>query len=112
MDIKATQLKNNTQIKETASSSVRTPAKVTEEGKSFVDAMADLPKIDTENSVVQKNVTEIDTNKNVENNSKSFEFVSKNEKEFNCNVDQNKKLMVIKLFLFMLLAGLMLEYML
>ena len=93
MDIKATQLKNNTQIKETASSSVRTPAKVTEEGKSFVDAMADLPKIDTENSVVQKNVTEIDTNKNVENNSKSFEFVSKNEKEFNCNVDQNKKLM-------------------
>ena len=96
MDIKATQLKNNTQIKETASSSVRTPAKVTEEGKSFVDAMADLPKIDTENSVVQKNVTEIDTNKNVENNSKNFEFVSKNEKEFNCNVDQNKKLMTVQ----------------
>ena len=93
MDIKATQLKNNTQIKETTSSSVRTPAKVTEEGKSFVDAMADLPKIDTENSVVQKNATDIDTKKNVENDSKTFEFVSKNEKEFNFSVEQNKELM-------------------
>jgi len=75
MDIKATQLKN-TQMSETNTSTVRTPAKMTEEGKSFIDEMISLPKLENETPV--NNAVVNDKNVTAENklDNKSFEFVS------------------------------------
>lgn len=82
MDIKATQIKNNTQIIEASSSSVRTPAKVTEEGKSFIDEMVNLPKFDVENNIQQPNVSQADTKTVLGKETKNFEFISIPENDF------------------------------
>lgn len=96
MDIKATQLKNNPQITETASTSVRIPAKPTDEGKSFVDAMSDLPKIDADNSAVKNVSVELENKADINKDNKSFEFVSKSDKDFKFNQIQNKECMTLE----------------
>ena len=80
MDIKATQLKNRV-IDETVSSTSRTPAKVSETGKSFVDEMQNLPKI--ENVAIDNQKDLLDKSQKSDfKNENSFEFVSTTSKDF------------------------------
>ena len=58
MDIKTPQVKNTQATVATDTTATRTPAKVTEEGKSFVDEMALLPNLDVENKIETKNIPE------------------------------------------------------
>lgn len=81
MDIKAAQLKN-TRIDETVSSSVRTSAKVTENGKSFIDEMIGLPKIGVDNNIKQNPVQNKEAVQSYDKEIKSFEFVSKPLNDF------------------------------
>ena len=82
MDIKTTQLKNNTQLNEISSSNVRTPAKVTENGKSFIDEIANLPKIEVVDNIQQNPIAANDVKSAGDKNSKAFEFVPTQENNF------------------------------
>ena len=80
MDIKATQLKND-RVEDT-SSSIRMAAKVAENGKSFIDEMIDLPKINTENNLKQSSPENKHVEQKFGNDNKSFEFISKSSNSF------------------------------
>lgn len=86
MDIKTPQVKNTQATVATDTTATRTPAKVTEEGKSFVDEMALLPNLDVENKIETKNIPEKTTlPKNEKQESNEFDFVS-TPKNFSNNI--------------------------
>ena len=86
MDIKTPQVKNTQATVATDTTATRTPAKVTEEGKSFVDEMALLPNLDVENKIETKNIPEKTTlPKDEKQESNEFDFVS-TPKNFSNNI--------------------------
>ena len=78
INIKAAQLNKNDKIAETSTNNLRTPAKITAEGRSFVDEMISMPKMDSAKPEVltQNQNVEAKTQVKNSNENKSFDFIS------------------------------------
>ena len=91
MEIKTTQLKSNTQIAETPVSTTRTPAKSVDSGKTFIDEMSNLPKL--EQTDVKVSSTDVgDVKSDSKPDVKPFEFVSVSEHDFKSEINKGKVL--------------------
>ena len=91
MEIKTTQLKSNTQIAETPVSTTRTPAKSVDSGKTFIDEMSNLPKL--EQTDVKVSSTDVgDVKSDSKTDVKPFEFVSLSENDFKSEINKGKVL--------------------
>lgn len=78
MDIKATQLKNTQATAVTDTTAIRTPAKLTETGATFIDELSSMTNLGTENKVENKQQTPQTTKSSAKETAKgeNFEFVS------------------------------------